>query len=202
VPEPTSPLPTPLVVRLARPSDVEPLVALAAETFPDACPPGLSAEAIAEHVARELDAAHFRSWVEGRYGDPATPAVVLVAEAGDRLVGYALLVRARPADPAQLDGLLGPAYPHAAAVELSKIYALASARGTGAAGTLMTAALEAAAELLDGQAVWLGTNAQNVRAQAFYRKHGFAEVGRRRYVVGGEPQDDVVMARAVGARQA
>ena len=202
MPEPTSPLPTPLVVRLARPSDVEPLVALAAETFPDACPPGLSAEAIAEHVARELDAAHFRSWVEGRYGDPATPAVVLVAEAGDRLVGYALLVRARPADPAQLDALLGPAYPHAAAVELSKIYALASARGTGAAGTLMTAALEAAAELLDGQAVWLGTNAQNVRAQAFYRKHGFAEVGRRRYVVGGEPQDDVVMARAVGARQA
>ncbi|WP_284293954.1 GNAT family N-acetyltransferase [Luteimicrobium album] len=189
-------------MRLARPDDVRALVALAAETFPDACPPGLSAEAIAEHVARELDDAHFASWVAGRYGEPAAPAVVLVAEAGDRLVGYALLVRARPADPAQLDGLLGSGYPHAASVELSKIYALASARGTGATATLMTAALEAAAELLDGQAVWLGTNGQNVRAQTFYRKHGFAEVGRRRYVVGGEPQDDVVMARAVGARQA
>ena len=202
MPEPTPPAPDRLVVRLAQPQDVEPLVALAAETFPDACPPGLGPEAIAEHVARELDAAHFASWVAGRYGEPATPAVVLVAEAADRLAGYALLVRARPAEPAQLDALLGPEYPHAAAVELSKVYALASARGTGATGTLMVAALEAAAELLDGHAVWLGTNAQNVRAQTFYRKHGFTEVGRRRYVVGGEPQDDVVMARAVGARQA
>ncbi|GAA4852900.1 GNAT family N-acetyltransferase [Luteimicrobium xylanilyticum] len=190
-------MPDDLTVRLARTDDVEPLVALAAETFPDAAPPTLPAAAIAEHVARELDAAHFRSWVAGRYGEPSTPAVVLVAETDGRLVGYALLVRARPAEPAQLDGLLGPGYPHAAAVELSKIYALASARGTGATGTLMTAALVAAAELLDGQAVWLGTNTENRRAQRFYGKHGFAEVGRRAYVVGGEPQDDVVMARVL-----
>ena len=189
-----------VVVRLARPEDTAGLVALAAATFPDACPPGLSAEAIAEHVARELDDAHFRSWVAGRYGEPATPCVLLVAEAGDRLVGYALLVRARPADPSVLDPYLGEEYPTAAAVEPSKIYALASARGTGAAGTLMRGALEAGVELLDGQAVWLGTNRENVRAQTFYRKHGFVEVGRRSYLVGGVPQDDLVLARPLGSR--
>ncbi|MGC5167922.1 GNAT family N-acetyltransferase [Luteimicrobium sp. DT211] len=191
-----------VTVRLARPEEADALAAVAAETFPDACPPGLSPDAIAAHVASELDADHFRAWVAGRYGEPAVPCVVLVAEADAGLVGYALLVRARPADASALDPILGAGYPRAASVELSKIYALARARGTGAAGTLMHAALEAAARLLDGQAVWLGTNAENVRAQTFYRKHGFAEVGRRAYVVGGEPQDDVVMARAVGARQA
>jgi ribosomal protein S18 acetylase RimI-like enzyme len=193
-------MPDQLTVRLARPEDAEPLVALAAETFPDACPPGLSAAAIAEHVARELDLDHFRAWTDGRYGAPSVPCVVLVAETGDRLVGYALLVRARPVDPAMLDPLLGSGYPRAAAVELSKIYALASARGTGAAGTLMRGALEASVELLDGQAVWLGTNRENVRAQTFYRKHGFVEVGRRSYLVGGVPQDDLVLARPLGSR--
>ena len=66
----------------------------------------------------------------------------------------------------------------------------------------MRAALDAAPGLVADRAVWLGTNGENARAQAFYRKHGFAVAGSRTYVVGGESHDDVVMVRPLGCATA
>ena len=42
-----------------------------------------------------------------------------------------------------------------------------------------------------------GTNDANRRARRFYERCGFAVVGRRRFEVGGLPQDDVVMSTPV-----
>ncbi|MEK8228244.1 N-acetyltransferase [Oerskovia sp. M15] len=110
-----------------------------------------------------------------------------------RLVGYALLVRGVPGDP-DIMAVVGDE----PTVELSKIYVHPGSQGTGVAGDLMRAALDAASELVADRAVWLGTNGENARAQAFYRKHGFEVAGSRTYVVGGEPHDDVVMVRPLG----
>ena len=41
--------------------------------------------------------------------------------------------------------------------------------------------------------MWLGVWERNVRAQAFYRKHGFDRVGSKVFVVGSDPQTDLVM---------
>ena len=46
-----------------------------------------------------------------------------------------------------------------------------------------------------GRELWLGVWERNLRAQAFYRKHGFRKVGTQIFVVGTDPQTDHVMLR-------
>ena len=46
-------------------------------------------------------------------------------------------------------------------------------------------------------ALWLGVNRNNERAQRFYRKHGFAVTGTRRFLLGESYEDDFVMVRPV-----
>jgi ribosomal protein S18 acetylase RimI-like enzyme len=174
-------------VRRATTDDAPALAELAALTFPLACPPGTSPEAIVEHVTTQLSPERFRAWAAS-----AAHALLLVEPVGTDApgpLGYALLVRGVPDDP-DVAAAVGPGE----AVELSKIYVHPAAQGTGAAGVLMTATTQAAARLGPDLPVWLGTNVLNARAQAFYRKHRFDVVGRRTYVVGGETHSDVVMA--------
>lgn len=193
--------PAGVLVRRATPDDAAALAALAALTFPLACPPGASPEAIAEHVATQLSPERFGAWAASAAHalllvepaqDDASGSSPRAADDGPRRspepLGYALLVRGEPDDP-DVAGAVGPGE----AVELSKIYVHPAAQGTGVASTLMAAATEAATRLGPGLPVWLGTNGLNARAQAFYRKHRFDVVGRRTYVVGGETHSDVVM---------
>lgn len=201
-------------VRRATTADAVALADLAAITFPLACPPGTSPDAIAEHVATQLSPDRFRAWAAsaahalllvetvaspgdsagtsagasaGASAGTATGVGSSVAATGP--LGYALLARGVPDDP-DVAAAVGPGE----AVELSKIYVHPAAQGTGVASVLMTATTGAAALLGPGLPLWLGTNGHNARAQAFYRKHGFAVVGGRTYVVGGETHADVVMA--------
>ncbi|WP_435736541.1 GNAT family N-acetyltransferase [Cellulosimicrobium sp. PMB13] len=190
-------------VRAATPDDAPSLARLAALTFPLACPPGTSPAAIAEHVATQLSPDRFRAWAASADHEllvaeapapttaatgPAHEPAREVAHGAAREVGYALLVRAAP-DDADVARAVGPGE----VVELSKIYVHPEAQGSGVASALMAAALDAADRLAPGRPVWLGTNEHNGRAQAFYRKSGFAVVGERTYVVGGEEHSDVVM---------
>ena len=80
--------------------------------------------------------------------------------------------------------------------ELSKIYVLPSAHGSGVAGDLLAAAVDAAREA-GAAGMWLGTNQANVRAHRFYEKSGFERVGTRRFHVGGRWEDDYVFERRV-----
>ena len=66
--------PVELVVRPAAAADLAELADLAARTFPDACPPLLTAEQIAEHVAAHLTPGRFADWL-------ADPRVVLTVAA-------------------------------------------------------------------------------------------------------------------------
>ncbi|KFD43759.1 GNAT family N-acetyltransferase [Cellulosimicrobium funkei] len=201
-------------VRRATTADAAALADLAALTFPLACPPGTSPDAIAEHVATQLSPDRFRAWAASAahalllVETVASPGTSAGASAGTASgagsgagsdvgssvaatgpLGYALVARGVADDP-DVAAAVGPGE----AVELSKIYVHPAAQGTGVASVLMTATTGAAALLGPGLPLWLGTNGHNARAQAFYRKHGFAVVGGRTYVVGGETHADVVMA--------
>ena len=173
------------VVRPAETDDAAALAALAALTFPLACPPSLGAEAIAEFIAGQLDVASFARYL----ADPRRALHVAADEQTGELLGYTMVVLDSP-PPDSSDG--------GGVAELSKCYVHPDVHGGGVAGRLVAEAVATAAR--HGQhSMWLGTNADNRRARRFYERCGFAVVGKRTFDVGGVPNDDVVMSTPITA---
>ena len=79
-------------------------------------------------------------------------------------------------------------------VELWRFYVDPAWHGKGVAGELMET-VEKTVRELGADTLWLGVWEKNLRAQAFYRKCGFVEVGAHVFVVGTDPQRDVVMSK-------
>jgi len=181
-----------VTARPATASDAPALAAVAALTFPLACPPGTALVDMARFVTTVLSEERFDEYL----ADPARHVLALVddtAESDAPLLGYGMLVTGEPADQDVAVAVRGRP-----AVELSKLYVAPAVHGQGAARVLMEAALAAAAAT-GASSVWLGVNQQNARAQAFYAKHGFARVGTKRFTVGAETHDDFVLARPLPA---
>ena len=170
-------------IRKATTDDAGALAALAAVTFPLACPPSASPGDIAAHLENTLSERHFRGYLD----DPG--ATILVIDAGDGLLGYSLLVNRPATDPDVASVLtLAPS------VELSKCYVHPEHHGLGAAAELMRASLQDAAAS-GGAGVWLGVNSQNARAIRFYEKSGFRKVGTKSFQLGSTVEHDFVLER-------
>lgn len=167
-------------IRIATAADASELSALAARTFPLACPPGTLASSIAAHVAANLSRERF----EGHLGDPG--ATILVAD-DHGLAGYTMLVRGEPGDPDVVAAVTSRP-----TIELSKVYVDAAQHGSGLAHELMERTLAVAAED-EADSVWLGVNQGNSRAIRFYEKSGFRIAGTKLYWVGPEVMRDHVM---------
>jgi GNAT superfamily N-acetyltransferase len=161
------------VIRIAAADSVDELAAVAARTFPLACPPSVAPEDIAAFVEANLSELRFIEYL----ADPQR--LILTARQDDRIVGYAMLIRGGDDR-----------------VELSKMYVLAAQHGSGVSTLLMDAALAAAADW-GANSVWLGVNQKNQRAQRFYRKSGFTVNDTRTFHVGAGIEHDYVMARRV-----
>lgn len=169
------------IVERARATDADALAAVAAVTFPLACPPGSTPADEAAFIAANLSPDRFRAYL----GDP--DRLVLKAVHDGEIIGYALLNAMAPADPD-----VAAVITERPVTELSKMYVLPGRHGSGAAAALMRAGLDAART--DGSvAVWLGVNQQNVRAQRFYGKHGFTVAGTKTFTVGTQLHHDYVM---------
>jgi ribosomal protein S18 acetylase RimI-like enzyme len=67
-------------------------------------------------------------------------------------------------------------------------------QGRGVAQELMQAVL-AEAQRRRGATLWLAVWERNDRAQAFYRKCGFVDVGSQPFMLGTDRQTDRVMSR-------
>jgi ribosomal protein S18 acetylase RimI-like enzyme len=170
-------------VRRADHADVEALAALAALTFPLACPPHTTDDAKAAFIAAHLSEASFTRYLD----DPAR--VIFVVDVAGALAGYTMLVTGEPTDAD-----VAAAVTLRPTVELSKCYVHPGAHGAGVASALMAESLaEAAASGARG--MWLGVNQLNTRAQRFYGKHGFTRVGVKRFLVGERYEDDYVYER-------
>ena len=152
--------------------DIAELAALAARTFPLACPPTVTRPDIAAFVEANLSDARFAEYL----ADPQR--LILTAHDDRQIVGYAMLIRGIGDDR----------------VELSKMYVLPDHQGSGISTALMNATLDAAGKWGAG-CVWLGVNQKNSRAQRFYQKCGFAINGVRTFQVGSGTENDYVMVR-------
>ncbi len=174
-----------LTVVQAHASQVAELADVAARTFPLACPPSVGPDDVAAFIAENLSQARFDDYL----ADP--DRTVLLAVGDDQILGYAMLIRGVPDDPA-----VAGAVAARPAVELSKMYVLPGAHGSGVAAALMTEALRHAATQR-AASVWLGVNQRNERAQRFYAKYDFTVTGTKTFRLGDHIEQDYVMVRPI-----
>ncbi len=167
-----------LSIRPATADDVPALTELAVATYTAAFGHAFTPEDLAAHLARNLAAGDVARFV--------AEDVVLVAEAGGRLVGFVQF------------GTAGPEYApaHGQDQELRRLYVLGEFQNQGAGTRLMQAAL-AHPQFQRAPAIYLDVWEHNHGAQRFYRRHGFAVVGTRKFAVasGAETSLDLIMAR-------
>ncbi len=173
----------PIQVRSATAADSAEVAAVAARTFPLACPTSSTPENIAAFIAANLSTNNFDNYIREHR--------VLVARENNAIVGYAMLVDGVAADPD-----VQRAVTQRPAMQLSKMYVLPEFHQAGVAGALMAAALTDAAAC-GATGVWLGVNQENERAQRFYAKHGFNRSGTKTFQVGERVENDYVMQRVI-----
>ncbi len=167
-------------VRPAGPADAGCLATFAARTFEEAFG---SANDPAD-MALYLSTAYGLAQQSRELADPAVDT--LMVEVEGRLAGYAQL-REGPA-PACVTG--------PRPVEIRRFYVDQPWQGRGVARALM-AAVRSTAAGRGGRTLWLAVWERNERAQAFYRKCGFVEVGTQDFLLGGDRQTDRIMTRAL-----
>jgi ribosomal protein S18 acetylase RimI-like enzyme len=164
--------------RIARPADAAALADFAARLFVSSY----------EHLMErgELEAYvrdHFSA--ELQRAELADPAMITFLATDAGICGYAqLLIGCRP------DCTLESAAPAA----LQRIYVDHAWHGRGIAPELLRL-VEAGARGRGCDALWLAVWEINDRAISFYRKSGFAVVGRQGFPIGSEVQTDYVMAK-------
>jgi GNAT superfamily N-acetyltransferase len=150
----SAPFPT---LRRARPDDAAPLAELAARIFTDTFAEDTPPDDLAEFLAKAYG-------VRQQSEEISNPDVItIVAEAPEGLAAYAQ-VRRRGKTPKCVTA--------EEPVELWRFYVQRDWHGGGLAHRLMAAVMDAAREL-GGRHLWLSVWERNVRAIAFYGKHGF-----------------------------
>lgn len=165
-------------IRSAVVSDAAALAALAERTFVDAFGAQNRPEDLALHCAASYGEAIQRREIL----DEAL--ATFVAESAAGLTGYLQLAWDAPP----------PAIVGARPVEIRRFYVDALWHGKGLAQRLMATALDFAAAR-GADPLWLGVWEENPRGIAFYLKCGFTVVGSHVFVVGNDPQRDLLMVR-------
>lgn len=165
-------------IRTATEDDAANLTALAQQTFEEA-------------FADENTTANMQAYCESHFTEAiqreeiADPKrLTLIATHEGQLVGYLQLNwRAAP------DCVTGEN-----PVELQRLYVARTWHGSGVAHDLLRTAIERLAATAT-DTVWLGVWEHNLRAQAFYKKYHFIEVGEQTFQLGDDAQRDIILAR-------
>lgn len=168
-------------LRVATASDATELCAFATRlftaTFGHLYPP--------EHLSAFLAEVYTPDVMRKDIEDPDKYTVLLVSKADpQRLCGYGMVH-----DGSVRTGEDVSLAPHS--VEIKRIYVDMPFHGSGAAHLLMTHVMEVVARKARKH-VWLGVYEDNFKAQKFYRKFGFREVGEHVFMVGDTPDRDLL----------
>lgn len=161
-------------------ADAPVLAALARHTFFDT----FAATNDPADMAMHLDRAYGVAQQAAELADPLI--LTLLVEEKTEAIGYAQLREGKVPEC-----VTGPR-----AIELWRFYVLRGWHGQGVAQALMARVREEAAAR-GAATLWLGVWDQNPRAQAFYRKCGFVDVGEHVFLFGTDPQRDRVMETSV-----
>ena len=167
-------------IRQATAADAPLLVELGSRTFAETFAPDNSEEDMAEYLAASFSSEQLAAELAD------SQATFLIAEIDQIAVGYAMLHAG--------------ALPHQASgekpIELVRLYVSKEWHGRGVGGLLMQECLDQARQK-GYRTLWLGVWEHNARARAFYRKSNFQEFGEHVFQLGGDPQNDILMSRAL-----
>ena len=171
-----------IIIRQAVPEDAKVLTDLAYTTFWDAfahhpknAPDDLN------HYMRQ---AFNQEQITAELADAKN--IFLIAELGDEAAGYSKII---------IDNI-EPGVTAERPVELSRLYSHQKHLGQGVGQNLMDACFERA-RAEDRDVMWLGVWEYNPRAQRFYEKNGFRVVGSHVFLLGKDPQKDLLMQKSL-----
>ena len=164
-------------IRAAGSDDVGALALVGAATFLESFAGVVDGAGIAAHCQHQHAAETYRAYLA-----KGAKAWIAEVEPGGAPVGYALVCKPELEQAREGD------------IELKRVYLFSRFQGSGIAKGLMDVAVAASA---GHSRLLLGVKADNHRAIAFYRKHGFETIGTRRFDVGGKTYDDFVLARVL-----
>ena len=167
-----------VAIRACTPEDAPALALVGAATFLETFAGVLGGADVLAHCQRAHAPETYLAWLQDR----ECRLFLAVASPGAAPVAYLVLPP--------------PALPVAAGagdLEVKRIYLLHRFQGSGLGRRLMDAA-RAHARSIGVRRLLLGVYAHNHDALGFYRRHGYREVGRRTFDVGGTGYEDVVLA--------
>jgi ribosomal protein S18 acetylase RimI-like enzyme len=169
-----------LIIRHGKADDAALLAELGARTFSET----FAADNTAEDMAAYLATAFSPAQQMAELADPS--CWFLIAETNEGALGYAMLRSGNV-----LDSVTGDK-----PIELVRLYVAQESLGSGVGAALMKACINEATQR-GYETLWLGVWKHNARAQAFYRKWNFHEVGTHIFQLGNDPQTDILMQRAI-----
>jgi GNAT superfamily N-acetyltransferase len=169
-------------IRRAEIKDAEMLAGLSYKTFWDAFHehPENAPEDMADYMAKAFSVEQTRRELLEEN------STFLIAEVEDEAAGYAKVMLG-----AIEDGISAEK-----PIELNRLYSHQKFLGKGVGACLMERCFRIAKEN-DCDVMWLGVWEFNPRAQAFYRKYGFYEVGKHIFQLGSDPQTDLLMQKEI-----
>jgi ribosomal protein S18 acetylase RimI-like enzyme len=171
-----------ILIRPCTPADADALALVGQATFLETYAGVLDGPAIIAHCRTAHSAGQYAEWL----ANPAFGLWLAETAAGAAPVGFMVVA---PAD-------LPLADLSDADVELKRIYLLSKFQGAGAGTAFIGEALRHA-RTAKATRLLLGVYANNHAALGFYERNGFAQVGTRRFNVGGRDYDDRILARAL-----
>jgi ribosomal protein S18 acetylase RimI-like enzyme len=169
-----------IIIRQATLEDAKLLTDLSYTTFWDAFAhhPKNAPDDLAHYMRQAFNI----DQISAELADPQS--IFLIASIDEKPAGYAKLI---------LDSI-EEGVTAERPVELSRLYSHQEYLGRGVGQNLMDACFDRGRD--DGYDVmWLGVWEFNPRAQRFYEKNGFRVVGKHTFVLGSDPQTDLLMQR-------
>ncbi|MGI9066583.1 MAG: GNAT family N-acetyltransferase [Pyrinomonadaceae bacterium] len=169
-----------LNVRRAKVDDAGLLAELGARTFSET----FAADNNPADMAAYLASAFSEAQQAAELADPHS--AFLIAQSNGVAVGYAML----------RSGNLLDSITDNKPIELVRLYVSRDHLGRGVGAALMRVCINEARRY-GHQTLWLGVWEHNHRAQAFYRKWNFREVGTHIFQLGDDAQTDILMERKI-----
>lgn len=171
---------TEINIRKASIEDAEMLAELSYKTFYDAfhAHPKNAPEDLADYMEKAFNTETVRAELLEE------TSIFLVAEIEREIAGYAKV----------MIGAIEDGISAEKPIELNRLYSHQKFLGKGVGARLMDECFNIAKEY-DCDVMWLGVWEFNPRAQTFYKKYGFREVGRHIFQLGSDPQIDLLMQK-------